>query len=438
MKDTKLSPKKQRVSVISAGFGQNMVLTMVSTFMLVYLLEYAHISAAGMAVVTVIMTVGKIFDAINDPFMGSIIDMTHTRWGKLRPYILFSAGPVALLSALLFCLPDASETAKLVFFGVCYFLWDIAYTMCDVPYWGLIGSAFTDRQERTSVISNVRAFGAIALGIATLGLPWLARFLSFSDQTTASGWSRAAIIISAIGMSMFLLAFFNTRERQDEQETQVSFKQLVTTLFKNKPLLMVLLGSILGFGRNIVQVGGAVFAVIAYRNEGYFTFIGAAIITGMVISSFAAPIILKKTSGKSLMIGSTIGSTLVYLVLYFAGFKDLITIMVLIFLTGLSMGLFMVAQTTMIADSVDDIERRTGVRNDGISFSMLTFVSKLMNALATMVFGFFIVWTGYEEGVFVTAQMQQTVFASISLVPALSCLLSIAPFFFYKLEGDCT
>ena len=167
-------PRRQRISVVTAGFGQNIVLTTVSTFMLVYLLQYAGISTEGLAVVTIIITVAKIVDAILDPVMGSLIDMTRTRWGKLRPYILFSAAPVAVLSALLFTVPDIAEPLKLVYFGVCYLLWGLAYAVCDVPFWGLIGSAFADPIERTRVIGNVRAFGAISLGLATLGMPWLA------------------------------------------------------------------------------------------------------------------------------------------------------------------------------------------------------------------------------------------------------------------------
>lgn len=434
MREKAISARRQRVSVITAGFGQNMVLTMVSTFMLVYLLEYAHISVSGMAVVTAILTAAKIFDAVNDPFMGSLVDMTRTRWGKLRPYILFSAAPVAVLSAALFCIPDAAESVKLVFFGVCYFLWDIAYTMCDVPYWGLIGAAFPHGGERNGVIAHVRAFGAIALGLATLGVPWLARLLSFSGETTASGWSFAAILVSVTGMGLFLLAFFNTREAPAAREDKTTVRQIVKTLTRNKPLLTVLLGSVLGFGRNIVQAGGAVFAVIAYRDESYFTLIGAAIIAGMVLSSFAAPRILQRISGKALILASSLAGTVSYLVLYFLGFENLFVMMAMIFLTGLTLGLFMVAQTTMIADSVDENERATGVRNDGLSFSMLTFVSKIMNALSVMVFGVFVVWAGYQEGVAVTERMRQIVFSSITLVPAASCLLSVFPFCFYKMD----
>ncbi len=422
---TDVSVRKQTVSIVTAGFGQNFVLTTVSTFLLLYLVQYANISTAGIAVVTGIITVAKIADAILDPVMGSIIDMTRTRWGKLRPYILFSALPVAVLSGLLFSVPDTEEPLKLLYFGIAYGLWGLAYTVCDVPFWGLIGSAFVDPDARTRVIGAVRAFGAIALGLSTLGMPWIAKALSFgSGETTSQGWSLAVFLTSVLGMGVFLLAM------------RLTFRQLFTTLAKNTALLMVLLGSVLGFGRFIVQAGGAVFVVIAYGDEGTFTLIGAAIIAGMIASSFATPAILRLVSGRTLIIGSSLAAAALYLGMFLAGYQNLVVLLVFIFLTGLTLGIFLVVQATMIADSVDDVERRLGVRNDGISFATLTFVSKIMNAVALLVFGIFIVIAGYENGVEITDGMRSTVYASITLVPAVSCLLSIVPFLFYRLGGQ--
>ncbi len=434
-----ISPRLQRVSVVAAGFGQNMVLTFVSTFLLMYLTQYAGISRGGLVAVTAIMAAGKVFDALNDPLMGTIVDRTRTRWGKLRPYILFSALPVAFFSAILFCLPDTAEVVKLWFFGACYFMWDIAYTMCDVPFWGLIGAAFTEKEERAKAISHVRAFGAIALGLATLGAPWLAKLLSFAPETTGRGWSFAAIAVCIVGMGMFLLAFFNTKEKHVyASQQQVGLKTLFSTFFKNKPLFLVLLGSILGFGRNIIQVGGAVFVVIAYDNEGYFTLIGGAIIAGMVLASFLTPLLLSKIRDKPLMIGSTLFAAAAYAAMYALGFSNLFVMMGMIFLTGLTLGIFSVVQTTMIADAVDGMERKTGVRNDGIAFSSLTFVSKLMGSLAVLVFGAALAYLGYEKGVEISERMKDSVYMTITLVPALSCLVSVVPFAFFQIPADGT
>lgn len=431
-----LTLRKQAVSIVTAGFGQNFVLTTVSTFMLLYLVQYANISVAGIAVVTAIITVAKVIDAVLDPIMGSIIDMTRTRWGKLRPYILFSALPVAVLSGLIFTVPDVDEPAKLVYFAFTYLLWGIAYTVCDVPFWGLIGSAFVDPDARTRVIGLVRAFGAIALGLSTLGMPWIAKALSFGPETTAHGWSLAVFLTSVLGMGVFLLAFVNVRERETAAKaTGLTFRQLFTTLARNTSLLMVILGSLLGFGRFIVQAGGAVFVVIAYDDEGTFTLVGAAIIGGLVISSFLTPLLLRRWSGRTLVVASTLVAVVLYLGMFVAGFENLIVVLVFIFLTGLTLGVFLVTQATMIADSVDDVEKRLGVRNDGISFATLTFVSKIMNAVALLVFGLFLVAAGYQNGIAVTPEMQNTVWASITLVPAASCLVSVVPFLFYRLGG---
>lgn len=433
------STRVQSIAIVTAGFGQNAVLTVVTTFILVYLVQFAHFSVQAIAIVTAIITGAKVLDAVSDPVVGSIIDRTHTRWGKLRPFILFSAVPVAILTTLLFSVPNISETGKVVFFGVCYLLWGVVYSACDVPLWGLIGSAFGDQTARNRVVSNVRAFGAIALGLATLGMPFLAIALSFAPTATGSGWSLAVLVVSIVGMGLYLLAFFFVRERPvAEEHARLSIRQLFGTLFKNTPLLMVLVGSVVGFGRNIVQAGGALFAVIAYHDERLFTLIGAAIILGIVLAAFLTPLVLRRTTGRVLAIGSSIAGAVLYLAMYLVGFSNLLAVVVFIFLTGLTLGIFLVVQATMIADAVDDVEKRTGLRNDGISFATLTFVSKLMAAGAILVFGLFIVFAGYHEGVHVTHGMQQTVWVSITIVPAVSCLLSAIPFFFYRLGGPLT
>jgi GPH family glycoside/pentoside/hexuronide:cation symporter len=143
---------------------------------------------------------------------------------------------------------------------------------------------------------------------------------------------------------------------------------------------------------------------------------------------------MRRLTSKQLMVSSTLVAAGLYLGMYVAGFANIVAVLIFIFLTGLTLGVFGVVQTTMIADAVDDVERRTGVRNDGISFSTLTFVAKIMNALAVLVFGIFVVLARYQAGVVITHTMQQLVWAAITVVPAVSCLVSVVPFAFYRLS----
>jgi GPH family glycoside/pentoside/hexuronide:cation symporter len=430
------SSRTQATAIVTAAFGQNAILTTVTTFLLLYLAQYAHFSASAILVASAVIGTAKIVDAVSDPVMGSLIDMTRTRWGKLRPYILFSAAPVAVLTGLLFTVPKADSATQLWFFGIVYVVWGVIYTVCDVPLWALIGSAFVDPFTRNRVIGNVRAFGSISLGLATLGMPYLAVALSFSAKTTSAGWSRAVFVVAIVGMALYLLAFVFGRERATTAETRLSIRQLFGTLFRNTPLLIVLIASILGFGRNIVQAGGALFAVIAYGNSPiYFTVIGGSLIAGLIIAAFLTPLMLHRMAPRTAGIASSLVAALIYVITYFIGFQSLVAFTVATFLTGLTLGVFLVVQASMIADAVDDVERRTGVRNDGISFATLTFSSKVMAGLATLAFGVFVNFANYSAGVHVTLGMQNTMFMSLTLVPALSCVLSAVAFYFYRLGG---
>ncbi len=428
------SPRAQNTAIVTAAFGQNLVYATVSTFLLFYLVEMIGLSTGAIAVVTIVLTAARIVDAVADPFVGSLVDLTRTRWGKFRPFILFSALPVAVLTVLIFAVPDIDESGQLIYFAICYLIWGLVYAACDVPLWGLIGSAFPEQERRARVIGNVRAVGAVAVGLSTLGAPALAAALSFGPETTPEGWARTIVVIAVVGMGIFLLAFFVPRERVSTAEP-TSFRALFGALFRNKPLLLVLLGSVLGFGRSIVQAGGAVFVVVAYGSSANFTLVGAAIIAGIVLGSIVTPLVMRRFSGRTLILLSSFVAAAAYVVMYVAGFQNLIVLILLIFVTGLMLGVFLVAQTTMIADAVDAAERATGLRNDGISFATLTFVTKVMSAFSVMAFGIVVVIAGYQKGVEVTAEMQNIVFIGITLVPAVSCLLSAIPFWRYRLTA---
>jgi sugar (glycoside-pentoside-hexuronide) transporter len=430
------SPRTQNYAIVTAAFGQNAILTTVTTFIILYLTHYADFSAGAVLAASSVIGVAKIVDAVSDPLMGSVIDMTRTRWGKLRPYLLFSAAPVAVLTGLLFTVPKADATTQVVYFGIIYVVWGVVYTVCDVPLWALIGSAFAEPAMRNRVIGNVRAFGSISLGLATLGVEPLAYILSFGPKTTSAGWSRAVFLVAIVGMALYLFAFVFGRERETTAKTRLGIRQLFGTLFKNTPLLMVLIASILGFGRNIVQSGGAVFALVAYGSGPiYFELIGGSLILGLVLAAFLTPLLLHRIAARTAGIYSSLVAAVIYVATWFIGFDSLVAFVVAIFLTGLTLGVFLVIQASMIADAVDDVEKRTGVRNDGISFATLTFSSKVMAGLSVIAFGVFVNLANYSAGVHVTHAIQNTLFISLTLVPAASCLLSIIPFYFYRLGG---
>ncbi len=430
--------RREKAAFAVAGAGQNMVNTLVGTFLLTYMYSSAvGLSAKGVAALGVFMTVSKIWDAVNDPIMGVVVDKTHTRFGKLRPYILFTALPIAALTTLIFSIPAAfGETMKLVYFAVVYLAWETFYTLCDVPYWGLASRLSNDPDERTKAIGVTRAAQMLTLGLVTLFGYRLAMIFTGkgAEEASHAGWTLSALVISAVGMGLFLLAFFFTKEKNDHVDENVTLGDIFRTTVSCRPLLIVLLGSFLAFGKNMIQVAGTVFAIIVMNDESLYMYLGAMIIVGMLAASLVTPLLTKKLGNKKVMIGSNLLSVIVCAAMYFVGYNSLAGLMIMVLLGSLLSGVFMVTQTAMIADCVDEIKARTGQNREGVCFSGLTFSSKIMTAAATGVFSLIIVAVGYESGVQITPHMKDTVFMSISLIPAASSLIACVPFLFYPKE----
>ncbi len=426
--------RKEKAAFALAGAGQNMVNTLVGTFLLTYMYSSAvGLTKEGVAALGIFITASKIWDAVNDPIMGVVVDKTHTRFGKLRPYILITAVPIAVLTTLIFSIPQSfNETMKLVYFAAVYLIWETFYTLCDVPYWGLAARLSNDPDERTKAIGVTRAAQMLSLGLVTLfGYKLAVLFSGGAEEATSTGWTLAALLISVVGMGLFLFAFFFTKEKNDHVDENVTLKDIFRTTLSCRPLLIVLVGSFLAFGKNMIQVAGAVFAIIVMGDENLFMYLGAMIIVGMLVSSLLTPLFTKKFGNKRVMIGSNLLSVVVFAAMYFVGYQSLVGLMVMVLLSGILGGVFMVTQTAMIADCVDEIKGRTGQDREGVCFSGLTFSSKIMTAAATGVFSLITVLVGYESGATITAHMRDTVFLSISLIPAVSSLISCVPFFFY-------
>lgn len=423
---------RERVGFSAAGFGQNLVLNFVTLYLLVYLVEGVGLSSAGIATATLILTLAKVWDAVADLIIGVTIDRTRTRWGRFRPWIVGTAVPIAVLAALIFAVPDAPEPVQLAWFAVTFLVFATTYTLSDVPYWALTSVITTDDRSRTTLISWARTAGALALAGVTLGGIPLVRALSGGPDATPAGWLAAAALMGVVGMGLFTGAFFFTREKVVPTGTPPRVADTVAAMARNHALLLILASGALGFGRFVLQVGGALVALIVFGDEGLFVVLGAALIVAMMLATLATPLLLRHMTRRTLMIASSLAAAVVYLLMWLVGYTNFAVAVALIFVSGLLLGVFMVTQTAMIGDAADDGELRTGVRTDGVCFAGLTFLTKLDGALATVVFGAVVAAVGYTKGIDVTPAMRDGVWAVTTLVPAVSVLLSLLPFLRYR------
>lgn len=407
--ETKYLSRKEKLSFTVAAFGRSGIYTIMTMFYMVFLVDvvFQGMKNAGVTASSIILA-GRIFDAANDPIMGMIVDRTRTKWGKMRPYLLFSPVPIAITTVLLFWAPGfASDGAKIAYAAVTYILWGVMFTIQDVPFWGLSAVITPNEQERTSFLSTARlgsTFGGI---LPSLLIPVLRN----STLGLKNGYLVGATIFALLGAALSSLAFFNTKERVAQSEKTPSLKESVQMVAKNKVLLIVIMAAILGSTMVIANISAdyiSNYLILQNGNNGFvpkgtvLTTLTIAIGVGMVPAMAVFPLLRKKFSLKQIYIGSSLFGVIAHMACYliFVGNVEHINLYLLwvcLFFMGFPLGIYNVITYALIADSVDYIEWKTGKRSEGVCFAFQTFLSKVTAGIAGVATGIVLDKGGYIE-----------------------------------------
>ncbi len=430
--------------------GYNMV-RMQLTFFLVTVF-----GVPAQAVATMIFFMG-LWDAFNDPIMGAIVDKTRTRYGKLRPYLLFVPIPLGIATVLFFggaeFLSNVSSTGvKIVYMCVTYFIWEFFYTIGDIPFWGLSAAISPNPEDRSRAITSARFISSIIGGIPgiiiSVSIDLCRRELIPLDLRQV--FLLLGIIAATLGMGLFSLAGLFTRERVVQTNDEPKLLDCFRYLFKNKPLLLLVLSSVIG------TVGGIADTFTQYYYSlslGIASLSLVAGIPGTIMGFFAyaiLPRLEKRWNSKQIVIRVTFLKAVVTACIFFAGcrfYTDPRIIVPLLALQGVFTSaissVLMVVPTKMVGETVDYMEWKTGERNEGISFSMTTFISKLTGSLTTAIATAIIPLIGLQqvgadmvlaEGGAVNTRLW--LWGLVTVIPPVLNLFSLIPYAFYDLEGD--
>jgi sugar (glycoside-pentoside-hexuronide) transporter len=427
MKQSLLS-KKEIYSFAFAGLGQNLIYNFSATFIMIFYTDVLGLAALS---VGTLMLVARVWDAVNDPIMGIIVDKTNTRWGKLRPYLLGVAIPMAVFTILTFLNVDLPTSSKLIYAYVTYIAWGMIYTVSDVPYWGLSSAMSDDPKDRLNIMTIARIMSNVGLAIAIVVPPIVLGLLQDYPQRYAI----VATGISVLGAALFLLAFFNTKERVT-RPTSVSHIKDFALLKENKPLLQLQSSRMLGAFRMVLGAAGTYFAKYNLNNEGLFSLLGATLILSMIFAMMLTPMLRRYLSKKALYQGGLVFQALAHIVLFIVGYSSLPLVLFLMFVVGFSMGLNDVIMYIMVNDSIDYLQRKTQKRLEGMVFSLHTFTTKLQTAIGLFVMGIVLNMFGFIENVPQSESSMFGIFMLLTLLPAASSLLSLIPMLKYKEEKE--
>lgn len=419
---------KEIISFSLAGLGQNLIYNYSATFIMIFYTDVLGLAALS---VGTLMLVARVWDAINDPMMGIIVDKTSTRWGKLRPYLLGVAIPMAVFTILTFTNVNLSTQSKLIYAYVTYIGWGMVYTVSDVPYWGLSSAMSDDPKDRLRIMTLARILSNVGLAIAIVVPPIVLGMLADHPQR----YGIVAAVISIIGAALFLLAFFNTKERV-ERPAEVSKLKDFLLLKENKPLLQLQSSRMLGAFRMILGAAGTYFAKYNLNNEGLFSLLGGTLILSMIFAMILTPYLRRFFSKKALYQGGLIIQAVAHVTLFLIGYNQIGLVLSLMFIVGFSMGLNDVIMYIMVNDSIDYLQAKTQRRFEGMIFSLHTFTTKLQTAIGLFVMGLILNMFGFIENVPQSDSSMFGIFMLLTLLPAVSSLLSLIPMIPYQEEKE--
>ena len=340
-----------------------------------------------------ITPLARIWDGINDPMMGTIVDSTKTKIGKYRPWILIGAISNAVVLSLLFTSFGMSGMKLYIYIAVMYVLWGMTNTMADIPYWSMVPSFTNDPKDRNLVATVARTFSGIGQGLISILTPIVLPLLSSGMETTdkgysASGFSKWAIICGIALVLFSSVCVFSTKERNVVYSGEkFSFKKIFKVIKNNDQLVVFMIFAMISNAGWYLTSGTAVYYFTDVLGEptaqSLFSTIGAV---GSALGLVVIPILSKKFSNRTIYQISLLIAIAGYVMMFVFGPVLGITIALDLSYTVASIGIgsMFVGQTIFLADIVDYGEFKSGTRNESITFSMKGFLQKMAYTIQTI------------------------------------------------------
>lgn len=413
----------------TGNFASQLSWTMVSTYLILFYTNAAGIAAGAVAL---IMLIVRVWDAVFDPILGGIMERTHTRWGRFRPYILFGAPFLVLFTILTFSAPNFSPTGKVVYAFITYLLLSICYSMVSVPYLSL-PAVMSRKSNEINRLYSAQMLG-MTIGMIVLNMCTLPLVQFFGNGVEAAGYQKTAGIFALVSLPIFFLVFKTSREVVTvKKENAIPAKEAAKLIVKNKPLMVTTIYTIISMIGMFGRLGVAVFyyMFVVGRFEYITLFMMMQMIVGTIVMPFA-PAVIRKLGKKNTCILAMGLQTLAMLMIFFGDPTNIPFLIISHIVYGLGY-ISGPCGSGMTVDSIDYGEWKFGGRPDGTAFAVQVLGTKIASAVGASLGIFIIGLFGFVAGQPVTPEIARGINISVNLVPAVCFILAIIPVLMYNL-----
>lgn len=441
LESSKVKPfgMQDKVGYMLGDVGSCLLFNFIGSYLLVFYTDVFGISAAA---VGTLMAVSRVWDAINDPMMGVIVDKRkRTKDGKFRPYLKYMGIPLGIFTILTFLvIPNMPQGMKLPYAYITYIGFGMAYTAINIPYGSLASVMTNDPVQRTELstwrnISSI--FAMIPLMVLTPKLVFDA-----SDAVSPKGFLIAAVLYVIIANIGYRLCYKMTTERiineVKEDAPKASLGETLKTLGKNKALIGLILSSL-----GTLTAMFLPNALNAYLFKDYFQAPGLLSLAGllpMVGTFLAIPVtgkLVAKFGKKNIAIYSGIVSIAVYVVLVLFPTKNPMLYIALITVSGFGTALYGMIVWALVGDVIDYQEYLSGKREEGIVYATYSLSRKLVQAIVGSIGGFALAAIGYQSGAATQApEVAESIRTIITVVPLIGFIFgTVCLKFVYNLSN---
>lgn len=464
--------KKELWMFSIGGMGQGMIYAMMSSYISDYYVNILHLP---LMFVLLLMLLARVWDAINDPIMGIIVDRHETKWGKMKPYILFAALPVTVLTLLMYSSPNLEQKKLMIFSAVVYVLWGMMYTMADVPFWSIPNVITPNSDERSHVVSFAKIWNSVGSALPEIfffvfGIV-LPKLIDSSnpEQYNKNLYRIISVTVVAIGMVMYINSYFHIKERAVPPPTKkTEGESTIKRVFTCKPLLLIIAMGILSSGRYMVQAAAIHVARYAfYIGPDYTnmtleektaaisssvstvkTIFQLCAVVGMFGATLLMPKLMQKFDYKKLLISTCLAgfaaSIFTTLIAWFT--NNLYICIPFILIQCIPLGVINTLSIAMIYDCLDYMELKTGHRDNALGSACQGLINKFGSAFSTCGIVIMYMFIGFNPQDMLNAEVIKAateltrgqnfaMFSLVSVVPGLSMLLCSIPMFFYPISG---
>ncbi|MBE6784887.1 MAG: MFS transporter [Ruminococcaceae bacterium] len=388
---------KSKLGYGVGAIGLDLSYGMFYSFLAQYLTNVLKLKPSFLLILT---PIARLWDGVNDPMMGTIVDNTHTKMGKYRPWILRGSLLNAIVLVLLFSNPfKLSGVALCAYIAIMYIGWGMTNTLADIPYWSMVPSFTSDPNERSLISTLARMFSGLGQGIVSLGAPILMSAVSLTTspdpetgELTKVFDARSFFICAAV--CAVCLVFFSSLSVATTKETvttkaaeKFSFKKAIQIIKSNDQLLVFMLFAMISNAGWYLTSGVAAyyFDVVVgdpKKQSMFSTFQAVGSVVGLLLLPFLQKYMSKRRAYQFSLVFAGIG----YAGISVGAFTNNLMVMNICYLIcSTGMASMFIAQTVFLADVVDYGEFKMGFRAESITFSMKGFLQKMAYTLQTII-----------------------------------------------------